>query len=1026
MFWLIFLDLLSELGGYDLKFTLVMHTIENTVKKIHLTLENGLVFRNQLNKSKHISERYHIQEKAVPLEATAVLFRRKYNEHGDITDSKPSLYIYQKENDFFNSQEHRDLHAKIWSAGDIEVYIIISATRIDIINARKPAEVKNDGLDVENLRLISDTLEQFNDQRFSALEFGNGTFWEQADFFDPQKDNFYKNQLKEENAPFYQLLKYLMFVREHLHTAQKGLSPDTIDKLLIVCILVKFLEEIKDDGGKHTLRDIYKNHNIEDFAKALEKGICLSILNELSSEFNGNIFDNFSNEEKLQIQETDLSLIADFLRANIDLASGQYFLWQQYSFNYLPVELISAIYESFLPKEKGVVYTPPFLVNFLIDEVMPLDKAEMYFSQNQFKVLDPSCGSGVFLVAAYKRMLQWWSINDYRVSNKSSFSKPSKVTCQEILESNIFGVDIHPTATLISIFSLTIALLDRLEPKEIWNNLKLHTLQENIQTQNFFEWATDFIEKNKKFDLVIGNPPFNPIAGATKKDVVTESQIQQFGISNKDIPRNSFALKFFEGAMFLGRRTCLILPSSILLYDKTAQKYRTRIFTQFTIEKIFDFTHLREVLFVKKFSNYSDDQKKTGNQKKTGRTPVSAIVANSEKSQRHKIEHVVVKRLASIEKSIFLEIDHYDHHPIPHNWAIDPAKQFIWKTNLFGGGRLFHLIYRLSLLPTLRDFIADKEDNEWVYSIGYIVGGSKDADFITDKLTIKPRSFKGNGEFRTKIEPAQFFSRPRQKELYTAPHIIFKLVIEKLNIPLAFSDEYLCFNSSFVGIHAPLSDRDQLYEIYDRLHRNEKTSSLYQAFILATTSKAMIYHETSIVKDDIDNLPYPAETEYLTPSPTEEFLIKDVLSYYIHSGKAISKKGEGKKLHEKVTKYQLEQFGQIFCDTLNPIYAKNGKSWQYGNFYQTNSFTICQFGFGPNKGLSFQVLDKLDEIITPLIYNSSSHRGAVFTRVCRIYKHIDGYDCVFLIKPSAIRYWLNSIALRDADETFVDLKQAGR
>ena len=89
---------------------------------------------------------------------------------------------------------------------------------------------------------------------------------------------------------------------------------------------------------------------------------------------------------------------------------------------------------------------------------------------------------------------------------------------------------------------------------------------------------------------------------------------------------------------------------------------------------------------------------------------------------------------------------------------------------------------------------------------------------------------------------------------------------------------------------------------------------------------------------------------------------------------------------------------------------------------------ICQFGYGKNKGLSFQMFDEdeLDDIIKSLIYNNTFNRGAIFTRVCRIYKHLGGYDCVFLIKPHALHYWLNSIALRDADETFMDLKKAGR
>ncbi len=188
----------------------------------------------------------------------------------------------------------------------------------------------------------------------------------------------------------------------------------------------------------------------------------------------------------------------------------------------------------------------------------------------------------------------------------------------------------------------------------------------------------------------------------------------------------------------------------------------------------------------------------------------------------------------------------------------------------------------------------------------------------------------------------------------------------------------------------------------------------------------MVYHETSIVKEDIDNLPYPDETEYLTPSLTEDILINDILDYHIHLGKAIGKKGEGWKLHGKVGKRQLQKFGKTFCDILNPIYAKNGKSWQCGKFYQTQSFTICQLGYGKNNGLSFQMVNQLDQVIKPLIYNNSSNRGVIFARVCRIYKHLKGYDCVFLIKPHAIRYWLNSVALRDADETFMDLRKAGR
>jgi len=739
-----------------------MNNLDKALKKIHITSNNGLVFCSKPEEAKHISEQYHIQDKAKKLEVTAVLFRRKY-ENDKITDSKPVLYIYNEIDEFqINSEKHKKLHAKIWSAGDVDVYFIVSKTTIDIVNARKSAKVEdqdNQILNLDSLILVSEALNKFNDQRFSAIVFGKGTFWEQEDFYDNNKTQFFDNRLEEGNTPFHQLLEYLMAVRKHLHDKQNDLSPEVIDKLLIICILIKFLEEKKDDNGKHTLRKIYKEHNVKSFAEALENGLCISILQKLASEFNGHIFDNFSDKEKQQIEQTDLSSVAYFLKATLDPVKEQYFLWEQYSFNYLPVELISAIYERFLPKEKGVVYTPPFLVNFLIDEVMPLDKAESYFSQEQFKVLDPSCGSGVFLVAAYKRMLQWWSVKHYKNTQKIAF--PDKMICQEILERNIFGVDINSTAMLISIFSLTIALLDKLEPKEIWNKLKLNSLQDNIKTIDFFEWAIE--SKNKIFDLVIGNPPFNPKPGITKKEAVSDSQIQQFGIKNKDIPNNNFALKFFEGAMFFGKQTCMIIPSNVLLYNNaiSTQKYRNRIFTKYTIEKIYDFTHLRRELFG------SVD------------TPVCTVLAKSIESEGQKIEHTVVKRMIATEKKLAFEIDHYDLHFVPYDWVMDEKKQFIWKTNLLGGGRLFQFIYRFSLLPTLKDFIYSKDN--WKEIRGF-EGGSELVALNQDRIIDITESDEPEIDKNIDIHSNNL----KDDFMYTPPFMIIDQVIGKDNLPVCF------------------------------------------------------------------------------------------------------------------------------------------------------------------------------------------------------------------------------------------------
>jgi hypothetical protein len=815
-------------------------------------------------------------------------------------------------------------------------------------------------------------------------------------------------------------LDYLLETRKHLQENLKSLSNENVDKLLIICLLIKFLEEIKDADGKHTLKEIYKSLGITKLQDAFSENgndKFLSVLKSLSKEFNGQIF-SILDEHKEQIQKTNLSLLVLFLEAKLNIKTKQFFLWKQYNFNHLPIELISSIYENFLPKQKGVVYTPPFLVNFLIDEVMPLDKPQ--FENGMFKVLDPSCGSGVFLVAAYKRLLQWWSINHYNQTQQISF--PDKTVCQSILEQNIFGVDIEPTATLISIFSLTITLLDKLSPKEIWNGLKFNDLQQNIKTKDFFEWAST---ASKDFDLVIGNPPFNDKNGKSNANIPKEL-VEKIGFKHKEVAGNKFALQFFEGANVLGKKTCLIIPSNMLLYNKAAQNYREKVFKNFIIHKIFDFTHLRETLFVKRGKGSSSEAKK-------GRTPVCAILAENQLSKQEPIEHIIIHRIVNVEKKLAFQIDHYDRHFVRWEVATNPNKQFVWKTNLLGGGRLFNLIDRLSMLGNLGSYLDNKVKNhQWTCSSGYRVeyksqkAESVEATFITSKNTIEPKPFKEDGKYTTMKESATLFAAPRVKELYEPPHIIFKLVVENKKLPMAFVDEYLCFNSSFVGIAAPEKDRKELHKIYERLFEDDILSSLYRTFILATSPKAVVYHETSIIKEDIDNLPFPDNTDYLYPSKTESFIIDEVLRFYRHLGKSVNK--DAKSLYQKITPTQLQEFGEVFCATMNEEHdhAEENRAWQIGDVLETDSFIAYQFIFGEIKNQNALKINQTDwQGLNKLVFNTEENSSAVFTRVARYYGSNSQYDFVWLIKPNTMRYWLNSIALRDTDDTFIDYFEIG-
>ena len=1000
---------------------------------MNLTLDfsesNGLVQCDRPDQALNNYERLYLSELSqLAILPFAVFFRRYFkNDEGTIPyKSEPSVCIFEEQKVSINGREHKKVHAALWSEGKIDIYIIQGITRLEIFNARKPALRTGDGgttLDSDTLRLAASALDEVDTNRFSARLFGTGTFWE-------QKEN--QHYISVDQTPYKHLLDYLMEVRKSFYQRNTQFDGGTIDKLLVLSIMVKFLEEKKDTHTQRsTLDEIYEKYSIRSLEQAVSQGRLLDVLDDLALEFNGKLFDQFSNSEKALIQNANLSLLANFLSANIDVRSGQGFLWEQYSFAHLPAEVISGIYENFIQaeadrdgsgREKGVVYTPVHLVNFLVDEAMPLNVIPQSFQNSgTYKVLDPSCGSGVFLVAAYKRLLQWQAILDSERTGTIAY--PDKARAQKILEENIFGVEVKETAVLVTIFGLTTALLDYLTPKEVWNNLKFKDLREHniireAHPSGFFKWALKAKRNELTFSLAIGNPPFNPEKGKSKNEVLDLEILNELDIKHK-IPGNKFELYFLEGSMQLVDKVCMIIRSSSLLYDKSkiADRYRQELLKDCTISDIYDFTHLRETLFVKK-----------GEAKKTGRTPVLALIADNYPSKKRAIVHTVVKRTISVEQKIKFEIDEYDRHSVPWSWAIDTDKQFVWKTNLLGGGRLFHLVYRLSLLQTLGDFVKKRKD--WIYKSGYKVGGKATkkvfAHFMSEGDEIDEISENGDYTIhrdKEKINQVEYFPNPK---IYTPPVIVFDQVIGNNNIPAtlitSYPKKYIYFNRDLVGIHAPSEDVHDLSEVYQSIAK--RFNNLYRLYALCHSGSSLIQTETEINKRDIDIFPYPSDLSKLNLSYSEKIIQKDVLKYNIHFGKAITK--DGAVLHQSAKNEEIIKYGETLCTELNDIYAQQGSAWQIGKIYRMAAYTICQIGFGNNGKLIHKLEEgHIDETIRLLINNEKTNRGATYKRLVRLYQHVDGFDCVYFIKPNAYRYWLQSIALRDADETFADFQTKG-
>ena len=601
----------------------------------------------------------------------------------------PQIYIYRNTTLALDESRYADIHKRLWNAGVVPLVFIITSHGVKILNCRREPEFDKDRQTPVYTPFL--TLQKLvsADQAFAAREISSGSLWDNPKF---------KNDFVLENTAYYKLLSQLKAFREKL-LALEILSEHTVNRVLVMAILVKYLNDRQDTAGNRVFQSgffrRFSQANSDDLAALFqEKGSCIKLFDHLSEHFNGGIF-VLTDNEKTELEQADLSPIADFLKGDQE-PTGQRVFWQMYSFEDLPVELISNIYEEFLAKRdkkdsKGVVYTPPMLVDFLLDQCLPLSAETL-----SWKILDPACGSGIFLVGAFKRLIQCWRIaNDWK--------QPTHLDLKAILKNSIFGFDEKSEAVLITAFSLCVALCDELEPLVIWNKLKFDNLRKrNLQGRDFFE-IVESREFDNHFDLIIGNPPF-------ESELTTDGAKRVEYASAKfrpQLPDTQLALLFLEQSFKLARAesaVCLIQPAGALLYNGNALAFRGYLFQRFAINQVFDFTPLEGVLFSK------------------AQIAAAAIIGYNTPATTDKILHVTFRRTRAIKEKLLLELDPYDFHWIARKSVEKNA--YAWKSNLLGGGRLHRMLERLlSDVPTLGTYLERKKQiNGWQFGEGYSVG----------------------------------------------------------------------------------------------------------------------------------------------------------------------------------------------------------------------------------------------------------------------------------------------------------------
>lgn len=302
-----------------------------------------------------------------------------------------------------------------------------------------------------------------------------------------------------------------------------------------------------------------------------------------------------------------------------------------YAFREMPADILGSVYERFLGKaivlkgkrkveieEKpdvkkagGVYYTPRYIVDYIVKNTLaPVLDGLAPEKFKKFRVLDPACGSGSFLIAVYQYLLNWYlsryeaDPGKYGKYLHKTGSNTYKLTIRErkrILTEHVFGVDIDAQAVEVSKLSLLLKVLEGQSDMELQKTLfhserALPDLDDNIRCGNSligtdyfsedsgneksddewlrvnpFDWKEEFpgVFKSKGFDVVVGNPPYG--------GVLTSEERKHLKTVYEDVhTRTPDKFNYYLSKTFRilkpGGRVGYILPNNLLFqseYEKT-------------------------------------------------------------------------------------------------------------------------------------------------------------------------------------------------------------------------------------------------------------------------------------------------------------------------------------------------------------------------------------------------------------------------------------------------------------------------
>jgi len=547
-----------------------------------------------------------LKPKAIDIEKEATLSRKLKNSvffYKSPNNTNTSFYLVTSS---LETTELEQFRKYVWNKNDADIifYYPNEADEVRMLYAKYSPKVSNND---SVLQVFSTTKKDLDTiEKIRHWQFDSGVFWlNYHSFIDKAK---YKGIDKELVATLKglkdQLSKLLI-----LSISDDNKRNEVVQALIDRTLYIKYLED------NHIINSYFFSHYFNNdklnYEKLLENNSntdinkLYKIIHEL---FNNALFDQPTIDDKYLTSEVR-TLIANSFNRNVN--TGQLRLFD-FRFDVLPVEFISYIYEVFLSekqKENGIYYTPKKLAQLIVDDVIKEDKIG--------SILDPSSGSGMFLITGYQRLLEISQRQD--LEPQDSIEK-IKYRIQ-LLSENIFGIEKELTAQRFTLFSLSLQIFNGIDPKKI-KEFIANELKENKKINLFSEFSffqnikhantlntSDKPFEDKVFSYIVGNPPFFEIPNTEEfKNEISFLNSYQVAISDdaKKVAKSIVGRSQISQCFFLKIKDWSdentrfgFVSNSSNFYNDYSEVFQSFFYSHYGIEKIYELSRIKKILFEK-------------------------------------------------------------------------------------------------------------------------------------------------------------------------------------------------------------------------------------------------------------------------------------------------------------------------------------------------------------------------------------------------------------------------------------------